>query len=83
MNTFRAEDPLIDKDNFDPVFRKRDFIKVKRQVLGSLELRRKTRAEILKMRQQASQREETLIRDEDQLDFMSEDPRKEKIDLEQ
>jgi len=40
----------LDKDNFDPVFRKKDFQKVRRYVIETLDLRRRTQADILKMK---------------------------------
>jgi len=74
----------LDKDNFDPVFRKKDFQKVRRYVIETLDLRRRTQADILKMKQRVRvQHQEVEIQDKEQLEFLKEDPRKQNVDANQ
>ena len=36
------EKQVLNKEDFDPVFRKRDFLQIRRCVIDSLDLKRKT-----------------------------------------
>lgn len=74
----------VDKDMFDPVYRKKDFIKVRKYVIESLDLRKKSKHEIMKLKHANSLKNKVHeIQDQEQLDFLAEDPRKVGIDSEQ
>ena len=72
-------------EDFDPIYRRRDFNTIKRNVQNVIDLKKiYNPTTYKKMLAEAKQRvEQHVVVDQDQIDFRNNDPRKKKIDDEQ
>jgi len=68
--------------DFDPVFRKKDFHQVKKNVLNVIDLKKiynPIAYKRMKLEAKRKMEDQTIV-DQDQIDFRNDDPRKPKVD---